>query len=143
LSFKKEFNNWGIFDAIYFSGIDYAVSMAKKHGLGKYTVLQKFIEQFNSSNIDLKQCTAEDLEKLPGIGMKTSRFFLLNTKSNYRCAVIDTHILKFISNNIEKIDKKSISKKDYLRYEKLFLNYCDEKKIKSTRIRFRNLETIF
>ena len=127
LKFKKEFNNFGIFDAIYFFGIDYAISMAKKHGLGKYSLLQKFIKEFNELNIDLKQCTAEDLEKLPGVGLKTSRFFLINTRSNYRCAVIDTHIIKFISENIQKIDfKQPPNKKKYLEYETLYLNYCDK-----------------
>ncbi len=97
--------------------------MAKKHGLGKYSLLEKFIKEYHS----LKKCDAEELEKLPGIGCKTARFFLINTRANYRCAVIDTYIADFISENILPIkNKKSFSKSQYLFYESTFLEYCDK-----------------
>ena len=126
IAFKAEFNNFGIFDAIYFSGIDFAMQMARKHGLGKYTLFEKFIKEFYILNLDLKSCTAEELEKLPGIGFKSSRFLLINCRENYRCAVLDTWILKFLKTKFNNIPSSTpTSKFQYSRIENLYLDYCD------------------
>ena len=37
-----------------------------------------------------------ELENVKGIGMKTSRFFLLHSRPNQQVAVLDTHILKWM-----------------------------------------------
>ena len=126
-NFKKEFdNNLGIFDNIKLYGLDYAISMAKKHGLGKYTLLTKFIVEYQNQNFDLKNCTAEDLEILPGIGCKTARFFLINNRPDYRCSVLDTHILRFLAEKFENIPLVTPNKSKYYQIEQLFLDYCDQ-----------------
>lgn len=47
--------------------------------------------------MDLRTCTAQALEKCPGIGPKTSRFFLLHSRRDFRGAALDTHILKYLA----------------------------------------------
>lgn len=42
----------------------------------------------------LRTCTVAELESVPGIGMKTSRFFALSTRANAAHAALDTHLLK-------------------------------------------------
>jgi hypothetical protein len=62
--------------------------------IGQYARLLKFIMQ--SLDLDLRTATLEDLMKVHGIGPKTARFFLLHSRADYPCAVLDTHILKYL-----------------------------------------------
>ena len=63
----------------------------------------------------------EDLEAIPGIGPKTSRFFLLHTRPNQEIAVLDTWILKYLKNAGYNAPKATPSGKKYLELEKNFL----------------------
>lgn len=61
-------------------------------------------------NYDLRNVTAKDLEKVHGIGEKTSRFFVMCHKFNAQHAALDTHILKWL--HAEGVDfdlKKKLS----------------------------------
>jgi hypothetical protein len=64
---------------------------------GQYTRLSKAIEQ--SLDLDLRNCSLDDLTSIYGVGPKTARFFLLHTRENCEYAVLDTHILKWIRNH--------------------------------------------
>lgn len=46
--------------------------------------------------LDLRTCTLDDLLAVPGIGPKTARFFLLHTRRDCDCAVLDTHVLRWM-----------------------------------------------
>ena len=74
--------------------------------------------------------TPELLEKIPGVGMKTSRFFLLHSDSFYsnKIAILDTHILKFIKENIDDKAPKSTPtiRVTYKYWEDRFLFWCEQ-----------------
>lgn len=91
------------------------------YNFGQYTRLEKAFKEIVKLN--LRTCTLEELEMIPGIGPKTSRFFLLYTRPNLEIAVLDTHILKFLKESgIEGVPTATPqSKKQYTRLEKEFI----------------------
>ena len=62
--------------------------------VGQYNRITLALEQ--SLNLDLRTCTVADLESIYGVGAKTARFFLLHTRKDVECAVLDTHILSWM-----------------------------------------------
>ena len=76
----------------------------------------------------MKETTTDTLELVPGVGMKSSRFFLLHSDKTYkdRIAILDTHILKFIKENIDDRAPKSTPtiRVTYKYWEDLFLYWC-------------------
>ena len=66
----------------------------KRHGLGCYTVRSRGLKAL--ARLDLRSCTLEQLESVPGFGPKTSRFFVLHSRPGVRRAVLDTHVLKWL-----------------------------------------------
>ena len=70
----------------------------QKAKMGQYNKLFKGFKYIVDNPINLEQCKPDELEKIPGVGMKSSRFFLLHSNINYKnkIAILDTHILKFI-----------------------------------------------
>jgi hypothetical protein len=65
-------------------------------GFGCYTLRAKGFNAAAHSGLDLRACTAAQLEALPGVGPKTSRLFLLHTRPDVRAACLDTHLLKWL-----------------------------------------------
>lgn len=63
---------------------------------GQYTRLTRCLSALCTSGLDLRTCTPADLEAIPGIGPKTSRYFILATRPGARYAALDTHILKWL-----------------------------------------------
>ena len=88
------------------------------------------IYELINSNLNLKTCSAEDLEAVFGIGRKTSRCFILHSRKGARYAGLDTHALKFLKlMGVKKVPKTTPStKKEYLRLEKKFLKFSDKYK---------------
>lgn len=65
--------------------------------LGQYTRLTKAFIVLSALTTDyLRTADVHDLERIPGIGPKTARFFLISTRENVRYAALDTHLLKFL-----------------------------------------------
>jgi thermostable 8-oxoguanine DNA glycosylase len=98
----------------------------KAEKLGQYTRIHKcFIE---SLKLDLRNCTVEDLEAVSGVGPKTARFFLTHSRPNQQFAVLDTHILKWLSAKLDdvKVPKATPSGKKYRKFEKMFLQLCED-----------------
>jgi thermostable 8-oxoguanine DNA glycosylase len=68
--------------------------------MGQYKRITKAFCAIAEANLDLKTCTVEDLEKIPGVGLKTSRFFLTHSRPNQCYAILDTHILTHMRNDL-------------------------------------------
>lgn len=82
--------------------------------MGKYKVLHKaYLELASLGSNFLKKCTPSELENITGISFKTSRFFITHSRINSHTAVIDTHMLKFLSNYIPVPKNTSMSSKTY------------------------------
>lgn len=99
-------------------------------GIGSYTSKSRSFSELSSAvileRIDLRTCTTEDLEKIHGIGMKTSRCFIIHSRPGARYAGLDTHILKYLrEKGIKNVPKSTPSRKDYLRLENEFLLLAD------------------
>jgi hypothetical protein len=66
------------------------------------------------------------LESVKGIGMKTSRFFVMHTRPTSEYACLDTHILQWLGNKGHNVPKTTPSGQKYLELEKVFLDYAKE-----------------
>jgi hypothetical protein len=65
-----------------------------EHRIGQYDRIGGAITA--SLDIDLANATVASLEAVPGVGPKTSRFFVLHSQADSRCVPLDTHILSFL-----------------------------------------------
>ena len=98
----------------------------KKAKTGNYKKISKALTELVNSNIDLRTCGPEDLEKIHGIGPKTSRFFIMWTRPNVRYAALDTHILKWLRARGHDVPKTTPSGKKYKEIEQIFLTEADK-----------------
>lgn len=100
---------------------------------GNYSKLEKAFrkaaEAVISEALDLRVCSPSELEKIPGIGPKTSRFFILWTRPNARCAALDTHILKWLKYLGYDAPKSTPVGKKYEELELAFLAEADKRGI--------------
>lgn len=97
-------------------------------GIGCYRVKGKGLYQLSRSEIDLRTCTPSDLEKIHGIGPKTSRFFIMYTQPGARVAALDTHILRWLREQGVDAPHQSPSGRRYLELEEQFINLVPEGK---------------
>lgn len=102
--------------------------LMKNCGIGCYNSKARTFYELTKSGLDLRTCSVEDLEKIYGIGMKTSRCFVLHTRKNAQYAGLDTHILKHLhAKGIENVTKATPnSRTTYLRLEQEFLKLAKE-----------------
>ena len=65
----------------------------------------------------------EVIEKLPGVGRKTARFFILHSRRDAECSVLDTHVLKYLRDSgVPNVPKSTpSSKSEYERLSKEFM----------------------
>jgi hypothetical protein len=107
-------------------------SMIKNVGLGKNTLLTRaYTEMANryERGFDLRTCSASELEEIPGIGFKTSRFFLLHSRPQQEIAVIDTHILHYLRDKGYDVPRNTpASASKYAELEKLVLKLAKRAK---------------
>lgn len=81
-------------------------------------------------SLDLKTSGIERLEKIHGVGPKTSRFFILHTRKNAKVACLDTHILKYLGSLGHQVPRHTPqSKTRYKELENIFLDKADELKM--------------
>ena len=64
-------------------------------------------------NLNLRTCTIDDLEAVKGIGMKTSRFYLMCIKRDSDVATLDVHVLRWMKS--QGYDVPTLSEEDQLR----------------------------
>lgn len=100
----------------------------KDYGFGCYNAKAKGIYQLVRANLNLKTCTVDDLEKISGIGRKTSRFFVLHTRENAKCIPLDVHILHYLRDLGYEVPKATPGKKKYLEIEKICIGLARKAK---------------
>lgn len=95
--------------------------------LGQYTRLVCCFRALISSDINLSNCTVEDLEAIHGIGPKTARFFMTCNREDVRHAVIDTHNLRFLREVVGENTPSTTpqSKREYNRLEQIYLQMVE------------------
>jgi thermostable 8-oxoguanine DNA glycosylase len=88
---------------------------------GQYDRISRALTE--SSSLDLKRATSDELDNVYGVGPKTARFFILHTRPLVQVAVLDTHILKWMKSvGVEDVPEASPSDKDvYEKYERIWL----------------------
>jgi thermostable 8-oxoguanine DNA glycosylase len=59
------------------------------------------------------------------LGCKTARCFFIHTRKNQKLAGLDRHILRFLEKRGHKVPKNSLSKKQYLELEKVFVELAE------------------
>jgi hypothetical protein len=100
----------------------------QKSKLGQYKKIYSGFKYISQRNYELNRMTPDILESIPGVGMKSSRFFLLHSDTFYKdkIAILDTHILKFIKENIDDRAPKStpVIPITYRFWEDMFLKWC-------------------
>lgn len=79
----KSLGEWGVRNAL----------VAAK--TGQYDRISRAIRE--SLDLDLTTCTFEDLMGVFGVGPKTAQFFLVHSREGYEGVILDTHILKYLS----------------------------------------------
>jgi thermostable 8-oxoguanine DNA glycosylase len=98
------------------TGIHNALVAAR---VGQYARLTKAIVQ--SLDLDLRSASLEDLMNVFGCGPKTARFFLLHSRPQCECAVLDTHILAWMKSKGVDVPPATPTGEKYLELEKTFL----------------------
>lgn len=96
----------------------------KENKTGKYNTILSFITDFIKNNIDIEKCSITELEKLKGIGKKSSRFFALYCRKDIsdNIAVLDTHVLKFLKQHgVKNVPKTTPNNKLYESLEQDYL----------------------
>ena len=106
--------------------VDEIIELVKSSKMGCHTMKGRGIHQLVNKGLDLRSCSAEDLEEVCGIGKKTSRFFLLHSREGQQCIPLDTHILKFLRDKRVKgvPDSTPSSAKKYAELEGKALKYA-------------------
>ena len=101
--------------------------MMKGAGIGCYYAKASTFIELVLSNLNLITCTASDLESIYGIGCKTSRCFILHSRSNAQVAGLDTHMLKHLrASGYDDVPKSTPTGNKYLTNEKRVLSLAKE-----------------
>lgn len=69
-------------------------ALLEKHRVGQYTRIENALA--GSFELPLDNVTYGELSSISGIGPKSSRFFILHSRDDAHCAVLDTHILRYL-----------------------------------------------
>lgn len=109
-------------------GLSELAFQMRKHGIGCYNLKAYTFKCLAFSGLNLSTCTVDDLEKIKGIGCKTSRCFIIHSRKNARHAGLDTHIKKYLRDNGYDVPK-NLTKKQYEYWEDIFLKLADRFKI--------------
>lgn len=95
--------------------------------LGQYGRLGKAFAGIVKFQGRLHEVSVEDLESINGIGPKTARFFLLHSRPDQRLAVLDTHLLAHMREDLGMdVPKSTPNKNKYKVLEQKLLKVIDE-----------------
>jgi thermostable 8-oxoguanine DNA glycosylase len=93
----------------------------RDNGIGCYTNKNRMLAGLVYADIDLRTCSAEDLESIYGIGPKTARYFIMDTRPDVKMAALDTHILAYLRELGYSTPKSTPTGKRYMILEQIFL----------------------
>lgn len=86
--------------------------------IGQYGRIESAI--MDSLELDLADCTLDELMNCRGVGPKTARFFLVHTRKDADYVVLDTHILKWLRTKYDsEYPKSTPSGQEYVRIENI------------------------
>lgn len=89
-------------------------------------------------SVGLLDCTLDQLLMVHGVGPKTARYFLLYTRHDARYAVLDTHVLRWMREELGVAEATGVpSGAKYDRLERALLGACD-----AAGVHPRDLDTI-
>ena len=113
------------FDKIRNMIASYSLTTNMEHvKLGKYNLLSKCYRYLVESNINLKTCSIEELEQIPGFNKKTSRFFILHSRLDQNnIACLDTWQLTYLKDQGYNVPK-TLTSKSYDYWEKIYLDHA-------------------
>lgn len=77
--------------------------------MGKYTLLGRSLRLLANSGINLRTCTWRELTEFPGIGIKTSKFFVLHSRPSEMHGVLDTHVLSWMGEHWEGAGRRGLA----------------------------------
>jgi len=101
-------------------------SQLQKHRISPYSQRLKSFRAVTKLT-NLERVEIEDLVTIPGIGLKTARFFLSHSRKNFDEPVLDTHILRYLRNNGHNAPKSTPQNPEiYARFAKIFKNIANK-----------------
>jgi len=112
------------------AGIGKLKDHMKEVKLGKYSILTPcFVILATIGTRWLRKCSVEDMKRVPGIGDKTARFFIMHTRPDAEVATLDTHVLTWMEEElgIDTPDGTPSSTNLYKKLERKFLQAADQR----------------
>jgi len=111
-------------------GLEQALQTA---GVGCYTRVARAYTDVANAGMNLRTCSFEDLEAIYGIGPKTARMFVLYTRSDVRCAVLDVHVLRYLKDCGYEVPAATPTGRKYAVLEAAFLEQFDKSEFPTIR----------
>lgn len=97
--------------------------LARTGNYGKVTAAARGMAR---AGLDLYTCTPGDLERVKGIGPKTSRFFIMWTRPDASYAALDVHILRWLrAQGYDAPKSTPQSQKRYAELEHIFIKEAE------------------
>jgi thermostable 8-oxoguanine DNA glycosylase len=109
----------------------------EKFKTGQYTRIEKAFKQLVNTHTGdtLRNVTRDELIKIHGIGLKSASCFICWCQNGVRYSMLDTHILKFMNEELGvETPKGTPAKKKYMELEQVFLAYADKLKRNPTEL---------
>jgi|SRR3990167_2864378 len=116
----------GPFNSLKKYSLEQIKVLLKESGIGCYNYKSKYIIDLINKNVDLKKCSIKELESVKGIGLKTSRCFLLHSRKNQKLSGLDVHILQHLKFLGHDVPKNTPSKSKYLELEKIIISLAEK-----------------
>jgi thermostable 8-oxoguanine DNA glycosylase len=108
-------------------GLERLSRLLRRHGIGLNRQKARTLHALLALELDLRHCSLEQLEAVPGIGPKTARMFLLHSRPGQRLACLDRHLLRCLAQQGVRVPRQTPgSRQAYLRLEEVVLTLADQ-----------------